>query len=153
MKKSYLLDTNILLLLIRSQDFEYTFHRTYPFDGDVFMMSVVTEAELLSLSIQLKWGKTKLYRLEKVLKTYLILPIKTRSVIDAYAEIDAYSQGKLPQKPLPSGMSARNMGKNDLWIAATAKVLNAKLITTDRDFEHLQTTFLDLDNINLSEFN
>ena len=29
------------------------------------------------------------------------------------------------------------MGKNDLWIAAVAKVLAIPLITTDGDFDHL----------------
>ena len=34
------------------------------------------------------------------------------------------------------------MGKNDLWIAATASILGAQLITTDADFDHLGGTFL-----------
>lgn len=34
------------------------------------------------------------------------------------------------------------MGKNDLWIAATASVLGAILITSDKDFEHLDRKFL-----------
>lgn len=29
------------------------------------------------------------------------------------------------------------MGKNDLWIAATAITYNIPLITTDADFDHL----------------
>jgi tRNA(fMet)-specific endonuclease VapC len=29
------------------------------------------------------------------------------------------------------------MGKNDLWIAATALYLDMKLHTTDNDFDHL----------------
>jgi tRNA(fMet)-specific endonuclease VapC len=29
------------------------------------------------------------------------------------------------------------MGKNDLWIAATARAASATLITTDTDFDHL----------------
>jgi predicted nucleic acid-binding protein len=45
---------------------------------------------------------------------------------------------------LLEGMSARNMGKNDLWIAATASVLKAKLLTTDRDFDHLDSEFLEV---------
>lgn len=32
---------------------------------------------------------------------------------------------------------ARNMGKNDLWIAASAKAAGATLLTTDGDFDHL----------------
>jgi tRNA(fMet)-specific endonuclease VapC len=40
------------------------------------------------------------------------------------------------------------MGKNDLWIAATASVLGAKLLITDADFEHLAGVFLDLQQMN-----
>ncbi|MEM6767041.1 MAG: hypothetical protein AAF655_19040 [Bacteroidota bacterium] len=46
--------------------------------------------------------------------------------------------------PLPEKMSARNMGKNDLWLAATANVLGAPLVSTDHDFDHLKETFIDL---------
>jgi tRNA(fMet)-specific endonuclease VapC len=40
--------------------------------------------------------------------------------------------------------SARNMGKNDIWIAATARVLGATLLTTDKDFNHLLPNLLNL---------
>ncbi|MFC6225599.1 type II toxin-antitoxin system VapC family toxin [Hymenobacter artigasi] len=40
-------------------------------------------------------------------------------------------------EPLPTGMSARNMGKNDLWIAATALFFELELHTADKDFDHL----------------
>lgn len=40
--------------------------------------------------------------------------------------------------------SSRNMGKNDLWIAATAHALNAALLTTDGDFEHLHQVYFEL---------
>ncbi len=63
-------------------------------------------------------------------------------LLERYAEIDAFSQGRLEEKPLTG--SSRNMGKNDLWIAATASVLNATLITTDKDFQHLHTHFLEV---------
>jgi tRNA(fMet)-specific endonuclease VapC len=54
-----------------------------------------------------------------------------------YARLDAYSQGRLRGQPLPVGMTARNMGKNDLWIAATAWYLDLPLHTADNDFDHL----------------
>ncbi len=34
------------------------------------------------------------------------------------------------------------MGKNDLWIAATASIYNVQLITTDKDFDHLKENYL-----------
>ena len=52
------------------------------------------------------------------------------------AQTDAYSQGRLKASPLPAGITARNMGKNDLWIAAMA-LLDMELHTTDNDFDHL----------------
>jgi len=34
------------------------------------------------------------------------------------------------------------MGENDIWIAATAKVTGAVLLTTDKDFDHLHGKYL-----------
>ena len=45
---------------------------------------------------------------------------------------------------LSKGLTSRNMGKNDLWIAATAAVTQSKLLTTDGDFDHLNGSFIDL---------
>ena len=70
----------------------------------------------------------------------VITDINTSDVISIYGEIDAFSQGKLKDRPL--GMTARNMGKNDLWIAATASVTKAKLLTMDKDFMHLDNCLL-----------
>ena len=35
------------------------------------------------------------------------------------------------------------MGKNDLWIAATSSSLGFKLVTTDKDYDHLQHEYLE----------
>jgi len=58
------------------------------------------------------------------------------------SKIEAYSQDKLETKPL--NLSARNMGKIDLWIAATVSVFNGNLITSDQDFNHLDQQYLEL---------
>jgi len=34
------------------------------------------------------------------------------------------------------------MGKNDLWIAATARTTGATLLTTDKDFDHFDPALL-----------
>jgi predicted nucleic acid-binding protein len=36
------------------------------------------------------------------------------------------------------------MGQNDLWVSATASAADAHLITTDRDFDHLDQKFIKL---------
>ena len=63
-------------------------------------------------------------------------------LLDAYSTIDAYSQGRLQGQQL--GMNSRNMGKNDLWIAATAYVTNSTLITADGDFNIFHDSFLNV---------
>ncbi len=37
------------------------------------------------------------------------------------------------------------MGKNDIWIASTTMAIKGTLVTTDLDFQHLRTLFLDID--------
>ena len=83
--------------------------------------------------------------LEQRLVSLLVIPINRTDIHAAYAEIQAYSQGKIATKPL--GQSARNMGKNDLWIAATTHVLEASLLTADKDFQHLDQVYFPLELI------
>lgn len=85
--------------------------------------------------------------MEDFLLKFVVADINTENIIDRYAEIDAFSQGRLEKRK--SGFSARNMGKNDLWIAAPASVLDATLLTTDNDFAHLKNEFVDVAKIDL----
>jgi tRNA(fMet)-specific endonuclease VapC len=81
---------------------------------------------------------------------FLIIPVDSDELYELYeiyAEIDAFSQGK--SNKYNANFSARNMGKNDLWIAATAALLNAKLLTMDKDFTHLNEVFVALEIIEL----
>jgi predicted nucleic acid-binding protein len=109
------------------------------------VVSVVSLGEIQSIGLRNHWGEKRLGLLDRFIKNFLIADINVETVIQRYAEIDAYSRGKHAGKPL-SG-SARNMGKNDLWIAATASVLNAKLLTLDNDFDHLKNEFIELEKI------
>jgi tRNA(fMet)-specific endonuclease VapC len=53
-------------------------------------------------------------------------PIEDSQIVDAYGDIDAWSRA-----------NGRKMGKNDIWIAATALVTSTTILTTDKDFDHL----------------
>jgi predicted nucleic acid-binding protein len=117
-----------------------------------FVISIVTEGEIRGLAKSRNWGRQKMDQLELLIQNHLVAPIKTKEIIEAYAEIYAYSQGKLIGKPLPHRMSARNMGKNDLWIAATALATKATLITTDKDFDHLQNIYFPVDFLTADDF-
>jgi len=41
------------------------------------------------------------------------------------------------------------MGKNDIWIAATANITHSHLLTTDNDFDHLDKQYLELIKISV----
>ena len=147
--KYVLFDTNVVVGMVRNDAFEAHLDEVYPYDANKILLSVVSQGELQSLAIQWKWGYKKLMRLEYLITRFVVYPIKVQTIIQAYAQIDAFSQGKLPDKPMPKGTSARNMGKNDLWIAATAHATQATLLTTDSDFNHLHNAFLDLDRLDV----
>lgn len=136
----FLVDTNILLWLVRKPEDWPAYESKYAKNGGKNFISVVSLAELRSMSLQNGWGGTKIERMQMLLnKHFTVLDINIEQVIQRYAEIDAFSQGKLATQPSP--FSARNMGKNDLWIAATAAAFDLELLTTDRDFDHLDRRF------------
>jgi tRNA(fMet)-specific endonuclease VapC len=147
---TYLLDTGLLLGHIRGAEYADQVERRYALSQppNVSLVSVVSKGEIYSLAIQFNWGERKKQELDSLLRRIPAVDINTDRIIQRYAEVDAYSQGKNRTNPLPNGMSSRNMGKNDLWIAATASVLNATLVTTDTDFDHLNGVFLNLIYIN-----
>jgi tRNA(fMet)-specific endonuclease VapC len=114
------------------------------------ILSVVTKAELQSLGLLRSWGNTKRHFIEYFINSATVVDIShtDTDLISAYAAMDAYSKG---QGPDPNGNSkqgsAVKIGKNDLWIAATALVLDATLLTSDGDFDHLANTFLKIEKV------
>lgn len=146
---TYVLDTNILLQIIRENDAFLDILENYQLfnPANETYISIVTVGELTSIARQNKWGEKKQKLLEDLARLCQPIPIEKQVIVDAYAEIDAFSNGKIIENPLPKGMSARNMGKNDLWIAATAHVLEATLITTDADFVHLKDVYMGIVHI------
>lgn len=146
----YLLDTNILLAYIRESTLSNLIdERLQLFDSQhLTAISVVTVGELHSIALRNNWGKARIQRLDTQLNKMLIVDINVATIIERYAEIDAFSQTKHPT--IKSDFSSRNMGKNDLWIAATASSVGATLLTTDGDFDHLEDVFLKLEKIEIT---
>jgi len=144
----YILDTNILLHSLRQSNLAVWIDTQFDPLNSAYhetILSVVSLGEIKALAKINGWGRRRVAKIEELCDELLITDIHSEDVIERYAEIDAFSQGKLEGRPL--GLSSRNMGKNDLWIAATASVLNATLLTTDHDFEHLNNDFLVLEQI------
>jgi tRNA(fMet)-specific endonuclease VapC len=145
----FLLDTNVLLHFLRGKRAYYA--DNFPID-DVdsrLIVSAVSIGELRSIALRNKWGTRKLNDVEILIRKLFVVEVNNDTIHNRYAEIDTFSQGKLEEKPL--SLSARNMGKNDLWIAATASVFNATLLSTDNDFDHLNSVFLSVPKIDLDK--
>ena len=127
-----LLDTNIVLIYARAgKASEKLEARLGMQAGDVQgFISVVTVGEAYALMLKLDWGPQRREKLTELIQSKLVpIDINRPEILNAYAEIDHFSERVV--KP------ARPMGQNDIWIAATAKVLGCELVTTDRDFDHL----------------
>jgi len=117
-------DTNLIINHIRRQ--------TLPPVQTV--LSIVTIGEIEAFALKSDWGLQRWEFVQHLFSRYPSVDV-TQGLISYYAQIDAFSQNRLRSYPL--GISARNMGKNDLWIAATALYLDMELHTTDNDFDHL----------------
>jgi tRNA(fMet)-specific endonuclease VapC len=105
-------------------------------------ISIATVAEIRSLAIQFGWGYSRMGKMNEVLAELPVIDISSSDIIDRYVEIDCYSKRK--HSSLKSDFAAINMGKNDLWIAATASVYECCLLTMDLDFQHLHEKFVDV---------
>ncbi len=139
----FVLDTNILVHFVRSDAHIRQVEQQFPLFApeNATFISIVSVGEIRSLAFLFDWGKAKLERMNLFLHALRPFPIEREELADAYADIDAFSQCYHPLYPAPVGQTSRNMGKNDLWIAATAMLLNATLLTTDADFTHLSPQF------------
>lgn len=132
----YLLDTNILLAHIRLGTLGQYLKAVYNLYAlqPAPIISIVTEGEIRALALRHNWGVVKIADLQRLLNSVIIVPLPYRNIIDAYARIDHHC--------VQNGLS---VGKNDLWIAATAHVTGATILTTDRDFDPLHGLFLQRD--------
>ena len=145
-----LFDTNILLSLAKDTRARQTLKVINPGDEKIFA-SVATIGELKSIILQNNWGPRKLQSLDEILAEIIITDIN-ENLVNTYVEIDAFSQCRNPSYPNRSFATPRNMGKNDLWIAATAALVGLKLVTTDADFNHLHQVFIEVQLIKPSMF-
>ena len=133
MATDYLLDTNILVALIRNNPLGRQIQARFNLRAFISrcMISVVTVGEMEKLAREFQWGNDKLTAMRGLLDQLIWIDINDPSIFQAYAEIDVFTDGQ-----------GRVMGKNDAWIAATAKASGSTLLTTDHDFDHLDPAFI-----------
>lgn len=147
--KNILIDTCVVIHIIRQSSTGVNCIDTLKsFDENPnIIISVVTKGELESFAKQNKWGQNKLTQLTNFLNqaTYIDIENADQILLDAYSNIDAFSKRKITDRSgnLLNGVS-KKMGKNDLWIAATALAIDIPVITTDGDFDHLNGTMINV---------
>ena len=95
------------------------------------VVCIVSHGELRSFAERNDWGADKRDYASWLLTYFDVFDINKPTVIAAYALLDKVSR-----------QAGVTMGKNDLWIAATAHDYGAVIVTTDKDFDHLDGKFL-----------
>ena len=150
----YLLDTGILVHYVRGSAIAEFIDKQYrPSElPNYSVISIVSLGEMYSFAFRRNWGIQKQEALQKLLNPIPKVDINHSGIINRFAEMDAYCLGKHPEKPLPQGESSKSIGDNDLWIASTASVLKATLLTLDKDFLVFHNIFLDVVYVDQNQF-
>lgn len=143
----FLLDTGILLGLARKAAWARQAWEQLPLNDQetAAVTSVIYQGEILALAEKFGWGEERRGRLEQILKRLPVLDINRQLILSAYARIDSWTHGRpvhFPGLISPPPRPAIPMKQNDLWIAATAHATKATLVSTDRDFSHLDKVWL-----------
>lgn len=127
----YLLDTNVILHLVRGNELGKHLAGTFGLLDAINrpLVSIVTHGELLVIADANGWGEKKRKALAIALDNLVTIDLNHEQVLVSYVAIDRACRKN------PGG--ARLISNNDTWIAATAKAADAVLLTTDRDFLHL----------------
>ena len=93
------------------------------------MISIVTHGELYALGDVNGWSAAKFAALDHMLRNLVTVDVSGEPIVAAYRRLEQVNRAK--------GTAHHVVGKNDLWIAATAMVTGMPLLTTDEDFVHL----------------
>lgn len=127
----FLPDTGIFVHYSRDDELARSIEQTYALKTGAkpVDVSVVTVGEIRALADWRGWGKVKRQRVDELLAKCRRIWIDTDALLDAYVELNVFS--------IKAG---RAISDHDLWIAATARVIGATLLTTDKDFDHLHPT-------------
>ncbi len=138
----YLFDTSILLALIRGRELGQYLNHVFSLSQLTHkpLISIVSHGEIWAMTERHEWGENKRQALAKMLADMVTIDLNDRSIIEAYVEVD--------KKNLTHPKGARTISDNDKWIAATARAAAATLLTTDKDFSHLNP---DICNVQIIE--
>jgi tRNA(fMet)-specific endonuclease VapC len=144
---NYLLDTNIILHLLRNSTLAPVIKEYLSERGSIIAFSIVSQGELEAIALRGNYGKRKIEEMQKLLSSFVRIDINSSEIISCYAELQVFGQGKLDIKPTTQ-KSAINIPQNDLWIAATAYLTKSTLLTCDKHFNHFHNIYFDVIKLN-----
>lgn len=91
------------------------------------IMSFMTLSELKWWALKHNWGENRQQRLREYLLQNYVFYFSDEELCNIWAEVYEFSH-----------RNGKSMSRSDAWIAATALVLEAPLITNNRkDFDHI----------------
>jgi tRNA(fMet)-specific endonuclease VapC len=127
------IDTNALVHWVRQDSTGKNLLQRYALDQrmECPVLSSIVEGEIRGLARCWKWGAGKLKRLDEILAELVRVDAGHPAIVQAYADLYFADQQR-----------GRNTGENDLWIAATARVTGAILLTCDNDFRWMTPAFV-----------
>jgi tRNA(fMet)-specific endonuclease VapC len=136
--RNYCLDTSIILPLLRGKQLGKSIDQAFGLGtaAHLHTISIVTHGELRVLCDRKGWEGTKRVALDKALMEFVTIDVAGARMIEAYRKVEEANAA------IQSGH--QNMGKNDVWIAATAIVTGLPLLTADKDFNHLDGNLLEV---------
>ncbi|OQW87375.1 MAG: hypothetical protein BWK78_09100 [Thiotrichaceae bacterium IS1] len=139
--KRFVIDTNIILHYVRGSRLYQQIESEHQLSSSEILISVVSVAEIAGFLQRNNYNEAKLQKFESILAKTLIIDISSEDeqLLEAFATLQNYSKNLHPTLKLGRSVG---IGQNDLWIAATAWVAKAQLITTDSDFDPLHPVFL-----------
>ncbi len=128
-----LLDTSVVVHVCRGSAVGLRIDEAYGLRKNAArpLISVVTVGETLGFARQRSWGDAKIDRLRALLTEFVVVDINHKDVLERYATLRALDRA-----------GGWNLSHNDTWIAATASVANALLLTNDRDFSRVDQSLL-----------
>ncbi len=133
-----ILDTSVVVDLARNNRSGQAIEAQYSLRNRVDrpLISVITTGEMLGMAKAQAWSADKTQVLRELLLEFVILEL-TPEVTEAYSDLVALCRHH-----------NHTMGQqNDMWIAATARVTGAVLLTGDAGFHWLNPQFIRVEYI------
>ncbi len=132
------LDTSVVVDVARNNRSGQAILETYSLKSraDRPLISVITTGEMLGIAKSQSWTSDKAKVLHELLSEFVKLEL-TPEVVEAYSDLVALCR-----------QQNHTMGQqNDMWIASTAKVTGAVLLTGDAGFNWLNPHFIRVEYI------